>query len=254
MDGVTISQYLRTMSTRIYNTDLIYKGSPASFVIQAMEDIDETLQGTADDPHRHNYFTLIWPFTGKGRHIIDFREYPIDPDNIFFVSPGQVHQVIPESHPTGVVIQFTCEFLQKYGIREDFISNLKLFRNSDETPPLPVQKPMTDHLHLFTDGMLNAFRSEDEFRYDVIASYLKLFLIECNGHCSLQPDSNPQRAEVGRTMVKSFKELVEKHFQEWHQVKDFANELNVTPGYLNEVIKERHWTIGQGLHTKSYCT
>jgi AraC-like DNA-binding protein len=90
--------------------------------------------------------------------------------------------------------------------------------------------------------MLDIFRSTTEFRHDAIASYLKLFLIECNGHCSLHPEGNPQSEEVGRTLVKRFKELVEKHYPEWHQVKEYALHLHVTPGYLNEVIKT---AIGQ---------
>ncbi len=116
------------MTSRIYNTDLIYNGKPASFVIQTMEGIDAVLQGVADDPHRHSYYTVIWPLSGSGRHIIDFREYPIISDHLFFVSPDQVHQLIIEGHPTGFVIQFTCAFLEKYGIREEFIANLKTFQ------------------------------------------------------------------------------------------------------------------------------
>jgi AraC-like DNA-binding protein len=202
-----------------------------------MEDIDDKLQGAADDPHRHNYYTVIWPFTASGRHIIDFREYPIVPDHIFFVSPEQVHQVIVEGHPSGVVIQFTCTFLEKYGIREEFISNLRLFRNSDETPPIPLTDIMKPRLKMFSDNMLQAFQIAGNMQFDTIGAWLKLFLIECNSHCSLQPDPNPQNAEVGRTIVRGFKEAVEKHFHQWHQVKEYADMLNVTPNYLNEVIK-----------------
>jgi len=42
--------------------------------------------------------------------------------------------------------------------------------------------------------------------------------------------------EVGRSLVQKIQELVEQHFTEWHQVQDYAKELNVSPGYLNEVI------------------
>ena len=45
-----------------------------------------------------------------------------------------------------------------------------------------------------------------------------------------------QNIEVGRSLVQRFKGLVEQHFSEWHQVQDYAKELNVSPGYLNEVI------------------
>jgi AraC family transcriptional activator of pobA len=230
------------MATRIYNTDLLYKEKPASFVIRSMESIDDELQGAADEPHRHKYYTVIWPFTGSGRHIIDFKEYLIIPDHIFFVSPEQVHQVIFEGHPTGVVIQFTCDFLEKYSIRVDFISNLRLFRNSDETPPLPLTESMIPKLKMFSDNMLETFQAATEMQSETIGAYLKLFLIECNSHCSLNPDLNPQSAEVGRILVRGFKEAVEKHFHEWHQVKAYAEILNVTPNYLNEVIKT---AIGQ---------
>jgi AraC family transcriptional activator of pobA len=225
------------MSTRIYNIDLAYNERPASFVIQTMEDIDKRLEGAADDPHRHNYYTIIWPFTGSGRHIIDFREYPIKPDQVFFVSPNQVHQVIVEGRPTGMVMQFTCAFLEKYGIREEFISNLRLFRNSDETPPLILTDVMKPILKMFSDNMLRAFKTPGEMQSEILGAWLKLFLIECNSHCSLNPDPNPQSAEVGRNIVSSFRNTVEKHYHQWHQVKEYADTLNVTPNYLNEVIK-----------------
>jgi AraC family transcriptional regulator, transcriptional activator of pobA len=222
---------------KIYNIDLLYNGKPAPFVIKTIEEIDEAAGGIADKPHRHNYYTIIWPFSATGKHIIDFREYPILKDNIFFVSPWQVHQVIPDPHPTGYVILFTPEFLEKNSIRNDFISNLKLFRDSDETPPLPVDEKMAARLKVFVDNMRTAFDSQADMYLETAGAYLKLFLIECNGHCSLYPDSNLQKIEVSKNLVMNFKELVEKHHRKWHQVKNYAEALNVTPNYLNEVIK-----------------
>jgi AraC family transcriptional regulator, transcriptional activator of pobA len=230
------------MATRINNIDLIYKGSPAAFVIETLEQISNEQLGAEDDPHRHNYYSLIWTISGSGKHIIDFREYAIEASQIFFVSPEQVHQVILDETLTGIVIRFTCDFLQKYSIREDFISNLRLFRTSDETPPLAIHENMKARLKLFADNMIEAFHSTSEMRYESIGAYLKLFLIECNTHCSLHPETNPQSAEVGRSIVRNFKNLVDIHFSEWHQVQDYAGTLNVTPSYLNEVIKT---AIGQ---------
>jgi AraC-like DNA-binding protein len=222
---------------KIYSLDLIYNGTPAQFVFKTMEEIDEVAGGIADDPHRHNYYTVIWPSGATGRHIIDFREYPIIRDHIFFVSPWQVHQVITDPHPSGYVILFTPEFLDKNSIRNDFISNLKLFKDIDETPPLPVSDKMAFILKTFAENMRTAFNSNSEMSLESAGAYLKLFLIECNGHCSLSPGSNLQNIEVSKTLVKSFKELVEKNFSKWHQVKEYAEALNVTPNYLNEVIK-----------------
>jgi AraC family transcriptional regulator, transcriptional activator of pobA len=230
------------MNSEIENIDLVFEGKPASFVIQTIESLPGAMDKSTEEPHRHNYFTVIWPVSGSGKHMIDFREYAIQPDHIFFVSPEQVHQVNIETPVSGYLVRFTCEFLERYSIRQDFITNLRLFKGCDDTPPLPVNDSIKKHLHLFCNNMMEAFQSGNEMRFETLGAYLKLFLIECNTSCTIMPVGNPQNIEVGRTIVRNFKNLVESHFSEWHQVKDYASALNVTPGYLNEVIKT---SIGQ---------
>jgi AraC-like DNA-binding protein len=226
------------MKDKISSLDLKFVDVPAHFVIKTMEEIDNAHHGIADMPHRHNYYTVIWSYEATGKHIIDFKEYTIEPQHIFFVSPGQVHQVITDPNPTGIVLLFNLEFLQKNSIKEDFISNLKLFRDSTETPPMPINGQLQKQLANFVNGMMGSFHSENEMRFETIGAYLKLFLIECNGYCSLFPDFyNTQNIEVGRSILQRFKTSVENHYKSWHQVKDYAEQLNVTPGYLNEVIK-----------------
>ena len=232
---------------KIYSLDLLHNGTPVPFVIKTMEEIDEALGGIADNPHRHNYYTIIWPVNASGKHIIDFREYRIQNDHIFFVSPGQVHQVITDPRPSGYVILFSSEFLEKNSIRKDFISDLKLFRKSDETPPLPVTPEMAANLRIFAGQMMKAFQNPNDMYLETIGAYLKLFLIECNGHCSLMPDTDTQTIEVGKTLIKNFKDTVDQHFHHWHQVKYYAEALYITPNYLNEVIK-----TSMGISAKEY--
>lgn len=224
-------------SHKIYSLDLRFNDAPVPFAMKTMEEIDLALGGIADNPHRHNYYTVIWSFTATGKHIIDFKEYEILPNHLFFVSPEQVHQIITNPHPTGYVILFTPEFLEQNSIRPDFISNLKLFQKSDETPPLPIDSLMEGALRLFAEKMNSEFHSANEMRYETIGAYLKLFLIECNGHCSLSPQTKTPLIEVGKSIVKNFKERVEIHYKTVHQVKEYAEMLHVSPNYLNEIIK-----------------
>ena len=109
------------VTDKIYSLDLQYNDAPMPFVMKTMEEIDLGLGGISDNPHRHNYYTVIWSFTATGKHVIDFKEYPIIPNHVFFVSPAQVHQIITDPKPTGYVILFTPEFLEKNSIlyRED---------------------------------------------------------------------------------------------------------------------------------------
>ncbi len=60
--------------------------------------------------------------------------------------------------------------------------------------------------------MMNAFKGQKDLFLETIGAYLKLFLIECNGQCSLSPGSNLQDIEVSKTLVKNFKDLVERQY------------------------------------------
>ena len=153
------------MNPGINNINLEYNGSPASFVIQTIESLNGEMDNSSGEPHRHNYFTVIWPFSGSGNHMVDFREYDIQPHQIFFVSPEQVHHINIKTPVTGYLIRFTCEFLETYSIRQDFITNLRLFRTCDDTPPLPVSDSMKEHLLMFCKNMLLAFQSSEEMRF-----------------------------------------------------------------------------------------
>lgn len=50
--------------------------------------------GKTDEPHRHAFYTMLVIEKAKGEHNIDFKTYPLKGHEVFFISPGQVHQVI----------------------------------------------------------------------------------------------------------------------------------------------------------------
>ena len=61
------------------------------FNIRRMEDIYDQQKGNTDQPHRHDFYTIIFAKKASGIHLIDFNEYQLSDNLIFFVSPGQVH-------------------------------------------------------------------------------------------------------------------------------------------------------------------
>ena len=65
-----------------------------SFGVSKMENIYTKRNGEIDEPHRHNYYTVLIIKKAKGFHKIDFNSFNLDERQIYFVAPGQVHQVI----------------------------------------------------------------------------------------------------------------------------------------------------------------
>jgi AraC-like DNA-binding protein len=207
-----------------------------------MEEIHANIGNTPDIPHRHDYYTVLWAKNVCGLHYIDYVEYPIKPKSIFFVNPGQVHQVVTFGKPEGVVIMFTRDFLHQNMISEEFLINLGLFSDSDATPPLEVNDTFSSKLEIIVNNIKQVFRGNNPFRGDLLGAYLKVFLIECNNIAPIPEIENLQTFESGKNILKQFKALVEKYYKEWHKVSEYATNLNISPDYLNSTIKT---TIGK---------
>lgn len=207
-----------------------------NFRIQRMEDIYAEQNGKTDEPHRHDYYTILLVKEAGGKHMIDFNEYAFSNHQVFFVSPGQIHQVVEEKQSTGYVVLFSPQFLAENHIPCYFIDDLQLFNDHGHSPPLLVNDTEFARLAGFCEEMIQVRDFDLKYKEPAISSYIKLFLIHANNVCSLQ-NNHPQNQEAANSILKNFKTLVNEKFHEWHQTTDYASELNVTPDYLSRVVK-----------------
>ena len=221
----------------IPNIDLMHHEDKVSFAIRTTEYIYDKTEGKPDIPHRHNYYTIIWTKKACGIHNIDYREYKIEPNIVFFVSPGQVHQVIMNIRPEGMVIMFTREFLVKNDINIEFLTNLGLFYDHPEMPPLRVNHSVADKLDSMGREMKKIYDSDDNYKEEAIGAWLKLFLITCNKISDENTNTNTQLHQSGKQILTDFKALVEEKFMLWHKVSEYAHQLSISADYLNNVVK-----------------
>ena len=211
------------------------------FQIKRMEDLYEQHKGAPDDPHRHNYYTVIWAQEGQGKHRVDFEEYPLQKNAVFFVSPGQVHQLISTGKPKGIVINFSKEFLQQNHISEDFIAGINLFNSFEKRPPVLLSEEASESLGKVCDLMISASEHPMRNQIAALSAGLKLFLVLCENACDL-PGPHEESSQGTRQLLKTFKQLVEQDFSKYHMVSDYAKRMHISSRYLNQVVKD---LIGQ---------
>ena len=228
--------------SQIPTIELKHNDQAVFFAYRTMEEVHKKLGGKPDVPHRHDYYTVILAKKACGRHIIDYVDYPLLSNMVFFVAPGQVHQVIIQGEPSGDILMFNDEFLAQNLIQSSFIHNLGLFSDLATTPPLQIAHDVFQHLLFLSAKIGEAFALEPSFKFDTIASYLKLLLIECNKFAVQPLQTDEQSLQSGRNIVGRFKQLLEDHFSRWHKVADYANEMHISSDYLNNVIKT---TVGK---------
>ncbi len=78
----------------------------------SISDVGDLLAGNDMDQelHRHDFVHVLALENGTGNHQIDFSSYEICDHSLFFMRPGQVHQLILKAGSTGYLMEFKIDF------------------------------------------------------------------------------------------------------------------------------------------------
>jgi len=212
---------------------LTYSG----YALKRMEEVYRNANGAPDSPHRHDYYTIIFIERGQGAHFVDFTRYDIEDRTIFFIQPGQMHQLVLSAEPVGWVITFTEEFLIANSIPEKLINDIYLFNDYGQSPPLAINEEDMPVYKSLIDQMAHFSESLETYTMEAVGSLVKIFLIQGNNHCSLRKSNNPQLIETSNHILRAFKQSLNKKYATAHMVSDYASEMAVTSDYLNKTVK-----------------
>ncbi len=207
------------------------------FDVKRMEDIYDITKGKADAPHRHDYYTILLVISAKGKHIIDFNEFKMTGGQVYFLSPGQVHQIVEEEKSIGYIFTFSSDFIINNGINPSFIEDLHLFQLNGYSPPLDITTDIQDELISFAEYIIKEVGSTTKFTYYAVGSWLRLFLIRCQENCT-RLESNTQLVHTSQSILKEFKFLLNGRFKMWHKVNDYASHMYITSDHLNANISQ----------------
>jgi len=187
-------------------------------------------------PHRHSYFAIIWVKKGSGVHYIDVDKYDIEDNTIYCITPGQVHLLKPDPGIDGYVISFTAEFLNLNEDNSNLLFNSGLFYTFSHSPVIKVSADMSNDLGDVVGKLMKEYSNFFLLRAEILRGFLKIFLI----YLTREFEGVDQHAWQPRNieLVKKFLALLEKEYATKKMVSDYADELAVTPNYLNEVVKK----------------
>jgi AraC family transcriptional activator of pobA len=234
------------VETPLYGLDSFSaKANESSFYI-------ETLQAHLDNhkfvskPHRHNFYLLLYITSGGGEHTIDFETYPIVPGSFFLMTPGQVHSWNLKPNTNGYIIFFTQAFY-----RMQFNANSLIefpFFHSRQASPFIKCEP--DHtVDIVVKEMHNEFRnSNTNIDLRILRSYLDLLLLKL---ARLYPDRKSDESAITSTAkLRKLEQLIDKHFVKFKLPSEYADLMNLSPSYLNNICKQKVGKTLTGLITE----
>jgi AraC-like DNA-binding protein len=188
-------------------------------------------------PHRHDdFYEILFITQGTGIYTIDFQQYEIKANTVFFLSPGQIHELQLSDDIKGFIFLFTSAFYHVNKADLYKLFELPFFYTlGKETPPLFLQH--ATEINLMAEFFKKAISENEQDlaeKDDAIRAFLDLILIHCK---RLYPEFLDEKMSKGKLLVKRLKQLIEEKCQENFSVKEYAKLLNVTPSYLSETVK-----------------
>lgn len=196
------------------------------------------------EAHLHGFYQILWFKKGTGVHHVDFKEYPVCGNSLFFISPGQIHFFDRQSRPEGIILHFNESFLSDEGTSENVFLKYNVFNAFDAVPYYYVSDEDAARLESVVRSMEREEGNAELFAHRDYLQYLvKLFLIEVQ-RVGQRGTGIPLciNNSSNRTFIR-FRQMLEHHYKRMHTVKEYAGHLNVSVKTLtNNVYESTHTT------------
>lgn len=180
--------------------------------------------------HRHDFYYILALQKGKGSHIVDFVPYTIADRAVFFLRPGQVHQIVLDAGSAGFLVQFIPAF---YDLQDK--GSGQLLRKACSVNYYRPDVSGFQRLHTSLGNVFREFTEKREKYTDAIYANMAMFFIElirqCNG---CRPDAG---ASYMQERAEEFLTLLETHISEKKQVAQYAAMMNLSAYQLNTISK-----------------
>lgn len=173
-----------------------------------------------ETPHRHDFYMLALFTHGTGVHSIDFVEYPIQPDSVFFMSPSQVHTWTYSDDTDGYLFFFDAAFyLVEFPARRLFDS--PLFHSLAASPVVQLPAEASADIKGLFVRIYEETISASYHREDVIRSYLNILLVKLSG--LVHTFKSTQLSPYALSQIQQLELLIEKHYLDHKNVEDYAS-------------------------------
>jgi len=201
------------------------------FKIRRVEDLLDR-EDLFHELHRHDFFFIIALDKGNGIHEIDFTTYEVFDNSVFFMRPGQVHQLQLKADATGYIVEYNIEFYHP----KDKLSAQRLRKASNKNYCKLEINRFKKLLDTLTYIYQEYTAKEEGFR-EVIKANLDIFFIE---FIRQSPNPNGTSTNVNpytQDRLEEFLELLETHITTQKRVSQYTDLMNLSPYQLNEITK-----------------
>jgi AraC-like DNA-binding protein len=213
------------------------------FALHDLYEYLKTNQCQAIKPHIHSFYQVIWFKKGIGKHSVDFKEYDVFDNAIFFVAPNQVHYFDENTDYEGVLIHFNEIFLVQNQSQMEFFLNHNLFNNQYQQPSCCIGTGIDDILDKYVSQMKQELENENSFGKELILkNYLQSFLIQIQrrkNEFEKSADPSFPMMDEKRMQLVRFTTLIDENYKKGYSVAEYARLLHISSRSLSDLTQQQ---------------
>lgn len=205
--------------------------------VLVLEQADSSFKEQNAAPRRDENYKVIWVRSGNVTVAVDLTSFTLAAGQMCCVAPSQVYSLFFTSQVEGYIISFSD---RDQCFTHDHINLIRQIASIDPRHDVP-RFPITEETDILMLQIAVRLKKEAEgnfkLRSELIGSLLKVLLIDLarnvNVNDYVSSKINNRRLEV----TYEFFRLLDERYASHKMVLEYAEELSVTPNYLNEIIK-----------------
>ena len=201
---------------------------------------------------RTDYFSFLLITAGKSSYTIDNQDYDLGRNSFYFTLPGHLKSFNIEIPLEGYLVTFTESFL-KQNLKGDLFQLFPFLLN-ESTPVMQLTDEIATNIANLFQITLLEYTSNSTFKKEILTNNLSNILFKTK-ELLQSHQVNIKSSNRAMELVNHFKTILDNNFRNLLEnktdkivsIKEIANQLNVHPNYLSNVIKEEtgkqatHW-------------
>lgn len=211
----------------------------------AIHDLHEYLHqhhGNASRPHIHSFYQIIWFHSGNGKHFVDFQEYEVFDNAIFFIAMNQVHYFDSNSDYKGILIHFNESFLVQDSNEVAYFLKCSLFNNPYQQPSCCIGKGIETVLESYIQQIRRELEEGEEFgREELLKIYLKAFLVQVQRRKNAFEQTEgktPFIVDEKRMQLVQFVNFIDDNYMKGLSVAEYAQLMYISSRTLSDLTSQ----------------
>jgi AraC-like DNA-binding protein len=186
-------------------------------------------------PHRHAFYHIVLFTAGQGTHTIDFKTFPVEAGQAYFMIPGQVHGWQFEGRVEGYIVNFSETYFKSFLLNSSYLDQFSFFSGNCDEGVIRLNGPAFNESEQLMHEMLKAAGSTQAHE-DLIRVILLRFLMLADEASGKKTANTVPNQKV--LTLKTFRNLIEKNYRQLKLPNEYAALMYITPHHLNALCQD----------------